>query len=130
MKLTKEKLTEFIRTARELRAALSFHYIPKEDLEQPSAFYSLYYGGAPEITISRTHFRDTRYVDIMEITDENFNEIVEIVFNTLNNNIQDELHRAMKNLNWEYEEFKYFDRNPEKFETFKAEITKLLNQGL
>jgi len=107
-------------------------YIPGSELT-PENCNSLYYGGASEIRINATGFSVRHeyvtfkdYADSIVYSSENGEEkAIDRIYEILKDNIGAELHQAMSNLEWEYEELKYFDRDTGQFEKFKNEINKL-----
>lgn len=97
-------------------------YIPGSELT-PENCNSLYYGGASEIRINATGF-SVRH-EYKTFKDYGEEKAIDRIYEILKDNIGGELHQAMSNLDWEYEELKYFDRDTGQFEKFKNEINKL-----
>ncbi len=120
--MTREDIRSIIEFTSKNGGSYTCTYIPKEELT-PDNCESLYYGGASEIRINSNGF-SIRH-ECVTMDEVGIDKAIEKIYDILKDNIGAELHQAMKNLQWEYEELKYFDRHPENFEKFKNEINRL-----
>ena len=122
--MTREKIKQTIQTVRELDGFLSFNFVPSKAIYDLDYLHGLYHGGQ-KIDISRDEVRypDRRWV---LFNDTNFEEIVDDVWDYIKDDITGAIHTAFENLDWEFEELKYFDRpkNADKLKLFQEEVLK------
>jgi len=122
--MTREKIKQTIQTVRELDGFLSFNFVPSKSIYDLDYLHGLYHGGQ-KIDISRDEVRypDRRWVIF---NDTNFEEIVDDVWNYIKDDITGAIHTSFENLDWEFEELKYFDRpeNADKLKLFQEEVLK------
>jgi len=124
--LTKEKIKEMIQTVQEFNGMITLNYVPESTLYSTEELEGLYYSGQNKLEISkyyRTGFESKK------INKDNFDEIVDDVYNKLNDNIGPHIIQALENLDLdqEGEYIKYFDREPELLKKFQEEVLKLKN---
>ena len=122
--MNKETIKNAIKIAKELNGTIKIPYVPSSYLDLTDELYGLYYSGAHHITFGRNHFllSDGTYTEITDINEE---EIINKIYEVLVDNIQPYIMEALKSLEWEAEELKYFDDDPEKYETFKKKVLEL-----
>jgi len=124
--MTKEELKQSILLIRKNGGELNFNYIPSEYLNDTQELYELYYGGSPKIKIGEKYY--VYEGDYIEITEDNLEEVINKIYDVLNDSIKDEFHQAFENFEWEYEELKYFDDEEENYQKFKDEVLRLKNE--
>lgn len=127
--ITKEKIREFITLNRELGSSISFPIIESDVLYDTEKLYLLYYGEGDKINLSKYYHKISERGDIFEITDDNLSEVVDRVYDELNDSIAKELHATFNKFGWEYEELKYFDDYPKKYKRFKKEVLRLKEES-
>ena len=125
--MNKEELKQVVTGVQKINGILQLNYTPSSVLSSTNELYGLYYGGDCNIKISKTHFINNRTLDSIKITDENLDEIIDSVIAILEDNISNQIHAAIKNLEMSYEDLKYFDRDLSKYEKFRDEVLRLKN---
>jgi hypothetical protein len=124
--ITREELKETIKSVKKIGGHLKLQYIPKTDLNSTQRLNELYYGGQRKIEIGKFyHNYWSKMGDFVEITDNNFEAILDEVYLAMKNNIASCLFQAMENMGLDDTDLKYFDRNLELYKKFKAEVLKL-----
>ena len=123
--ITREKIKQAIQLTREMNGFLSLNFTPSKIIYDSDSLYDLYYGGCSKIEISKTSVKDPNW-DYIKFNDTNFEELVDLVYNYLKDDVSDAIQIALKNLKWEGEELKYFDRpeNEWKLKLFQDEVLK------
>ena len=122
--MTREKIKQVIQLTRELRGFLSINFIPSKSIYDLDYLRGLYHGGQ-KIDISRDEVRFPNW-EYMQFNDTNFEEIVDAVWDYIKDDITHAIGIAFRNLKWQSEELKYFDRpkNADKLKLFQEEVLK------
>lgn len=123
--ITREKIKQAIQLTREMNGFLSLNFTPSKTIYDSDSLYDLYYGGCSKIEIYKTSVKDPNW-NYIKFNDTNFEEIVDLIYNYLKDDVSDAIQIALKNLKWEGEELKYFDRpeNEWKLKLFQDEVLK------
>jgi len=123
--ITLEKVRQAIQLTIELDGSLSLNFTPSKSIYDSDELYNLYYGGCSKIEITKSGIKDPNW-NYIKFNGENFEEISQLVYDYLKDDISVAIQRALSNLKWEAEELKYFDRpeNEWKWNLFKDEVLK------
>ena len=123
--ITREKIKQDIQLTREMNGFLSLNFTPSKTIYDSDSVYGLYYGGCSKIEINKTSVKDPNW-NYIKFNDTNFEEMVDLVYNYLKDDVSGAIQIALKNLKWEGEELKYFDRpeNEWKLKLFQDEVLK------
>ena len=105
--------------------SLSLNFTPSKSIYDSDELYNLYYGGCSKIEINKRGIKDPNW-NYIKFNGENFEEISQLVYDYLKDDVSVAIQRALSNLKWEAEELKYFDRpeNEWKWNLFKDEVLK------
>lgn len=126
--ITKDKIKSLIENVLLINGTLSINYLPETVIYSESILYNLYYTGPYSIEINRYQYLDEE--TSFDITNSNIDDIVDIIFNKLNDNIIIYIKEALDNLGLDDCYLKYFDDEPELFKKFQDEVLKLKNNNL
>lgn len=126
--LDKTELKEFLLKAFELDVMVTFPFLPKSVIDDKEKLYGLYYGGNGEVKITKDFFVINH--EYLKMKDHGFDAAFEKIFAVLQDNIYYEFHAAFEELEWEYEELKYFERSEEAYQQFRAAVQKQVDKKL
>ena len=126
--ITKEKIKSLIENVLLINGTLTINYVPESVIYSENKLYSLYYSDSPTIEICRYQYLDEELS--FDITSSNIDDIVDIIFNKLNDNISIYINEALDNLGLDDCDLKYFDDEPELFKKFQDEVLKLKNNNI
>lgn len=124
--ITKDEVRKFLKAGQVFRSMITFNYIPEDVLYSTEELYGLYYSGQYKMEIGKYY---STGMDTKEITNDNFEEIIDDVYFKLKGNISQHIFDALENLELDGEYLKYFDDEPEMYEKFKKEVLKLKNNA-
>lgn len=126
--LDRTELKEFLLKAFELDVIITIPFLSKSIIDDKKQLYSLYYGGNGKIEIGKDFFVINH--DYQKMKDHEFDAAFEKIFILLQDNIYYEFHAAFEELEWEYEELKYFERSEEMYQQFRVAVQKQLDKKL
>jgi len=123
--ITLEKVRQAIQLTIELDGSLSLNFTPSKSIYDSDELYNLYHGGFSKIEITKRGIKDPNW-NYIKFNGENFEEISQLVYDYLKDDVSVAIQRALSNLKWEAEELKYFDgpENEWKWNLFKDEVLK------
>lgn len=125
--ITKEKIKSLIENVLLVNGTLTINYLSESVIYSEQKLYNLYYGGLPNMEINRYQYLDEE--SSFDITNSNIDDIIDIIFNKLNDDISIYINEALDNLGLDDCDLKYFDDEPELFKKFQDEVLKLKNNN-
>ena len=128
--MEKREIRDLILLVKKYNGYLTLSYIPASEIKTTSKAASLYYGGWAKIEIGHSYRNFCGGVSIDELNSETMDKAVDDIYTCLNESIGEHIGQALTNLNLDYEDLKYFDRDPELYKKFKAEVRKLKKNSI
>jgi hypothetical protein len=123
--MEKQEIRNLILLVQKYNGYLTLSYLPQREIETPERCQGLYYGGWAKMEIGNSYRNFAGGVDIDKLNSETIDKAVDDIYNSLNGCIGKEIGQALTNLELDYEDLKYFDRDPELYKKFKKEVSRL-----
>ena len=123
--MEKQEIRDLILLVQKYNGYLTLSYIPQNKIKTPEDTYGLYYGGWTKIEIDKSYRNFGSGVDINDLNSKTIDKAIDDIYTSLNESIGKHIGQALTNLNLDYEDLKYFDRDLELFKKFQDEVRKL-----
>ena len=120
--MTKKKIKDLVKLVREFDGVLTLNFIPESTIYSTEELNGLYYGGWTHMEIGK-YYRNSG--ECIEITDSNINKIVDKICDCLSDNVGECILKALKNMELDDVNLKYFDREPKLLKKFQKEVLRL-----
>jgi hypothetical protein len=124
--MEKQEIHNLIKLVQRFNGNLSLSYIPQKKIKTPGDTYGLYHCGWSKIEIGDYYRCGPLYIE--NLCDKTIDKAVDDIYITLNDCIGKHIDQALTNLNLDYEDLKYFDRNLPLFQKFQDEVQRLKQQ--